>query len=290
MISLPLIVYLIINTFDLDHFSIFGITIPRMKANRYEEISTIFSGNLFENCVDNLLSLIRLVLLQKDEAPWNALPVSGMFYSVSIVFFIIGIYASRKRYSKNIYNNIMGIWMISSIVVAAFCIININRINIIVIPCVYYVILGIYEIFQKYKMMIPCIIIIYVVMFIMFVYDYWGQDFNEYFTFTSGVKEVVEYCEASNEKDVYCYYSFKEPFIYFMFYSEADVNEYLNTVTYFKDDGIFDNVKSFGRYKFYFPEKIGEDMIVIVPEGSTFDGAESCLKKININQFDIYEF
>jgi len=75
-----------------------------------------------------------------------------------------------------------------------------------------------------------------------------------------------------------------------MFYSEADVNEYLNTVTYFKDDGIFDNVKSFGRYKFYFPEKIGEDMIVIVPEGSTFDGAESCLKKININQFDIYEF
>lgn len=31
-------------------------------------------------------------------------------------------------------------------------------------------------------------------------------------------------------------------------------------------------------------------MIVIVPEGSTFDGAESCLKKININQFDIYEF
>lgn len=261
-----------------------------MKANRYEEISTIFSGNLYENCVDNLLSLMRLILLQKDEAPWNALPVSGMFYSISIVFLIIGVYVSIKKYRENIYNNIMGIWMIASIAVAAFCIININRINIIMIPSVYYIILGIYEIFQKYKTMIPCIIIIYAVMFIMFIHDYWKQDFNEYFTFTSGVQEVVEYCEASNEKDVYCYYSFKEPFIYFMFYSEADVNEYLGSVTYFSDDGVFDNIKSFGKYKFYLPAEIGEDMIIIVPEGATFDGSEKCLNKMSINQFDIYEF
>lgn len=58
VITLPLIIYLIINTFDLQQFKLLGLTIPRMKENRYEEISTIFSGNLFENCVDNLLSLI----------------------------------------------------------------------------------------------------------------------------------------------------------------------------------------------------------------------------------------
>ncbi len=290
VISTPLIVYLIINTFDLNQISIFGITIPRMKINRYEEISTVFSGNFFENCVDNLLSLVRLVILQYDELNWNALPKYGLYYSVSIIFFIIGIRASIKKYSKNKYNQIMNIWMISSIVVAAFCIINVNRINIIVIPCVYYIILGLYEVFEKYKTMIPCILIIYIVLFIGFWKTYKNQDFNEYYTFNSGLKELVQYCEESSYENVYCYYSFKEPFIYFMFYSEYDVNDYLNTVQYFDESGTFDNIKAFGKYKFYLPENIEENTMIILPKDAEFNYNVKYIRKTNINQFNIYEF
>lgn len=290
VISIPLIIYLFINTFDLNQFSVLGITIPRMKMNRYEEISTVFSGNLFENCVDNLLSLVRLLILQYDELNWNALPSYGLYYSVSIIFLIIGIRVAKIKYNKNIYSQIMNIWMISSIVVGAFCKININRINIIMIPCVYYIILGIYEVFEKYKTMIPCILIIYIVLFVCFIQDYRNQDFNEYFTFNSGLKDVVEYCENSSCENVYCYYSFKEPFIYFMFYSEYDVNDYLNTVQYFDENGTFDNVKSFGKYRFYLPEKNEKNMLIIVPKGAEFSYNVESVKKVSINQFDIYEF
>lgn len=289
VITLPLIIYLIINTFDLQQFKLLGLTIPRMKENRYEEISTIFSGNLFENCVDNLLSLIRLIFIQNDGLEWNALPEYGMFYLFSIVFFIIGIHAAVKKYNKNQFCQIMNIWMISSIIVAAFCIININRINIIMFPCIYYIVLGLYEICKKYKIIAVGIIILYALNFIYFINDYINQDFNQYLTFESGVEEVVDYCEKSTSENVYCYNSFKEPFIYFMFYSEYDVNNYLDTVQLFNENGVFDNIKSFGKYKFYFPEKYEEGMLLIVPKGFEFDYAKEFSKKVTINQFDIYE-
>ena len=68
LICVPIIIYVIINTLDLNQIKIFGITIPRMISNRYDEASTIFSGNLYENCVNNLLETVRILLLQIGRA------------------------------------------------------------------------------------------------------------------------------------------------------------------------------------------------------------------------------
>ena len=73
IISLPLIIYLMINTFDFEQISILGITIPKLSINRYEEVTTLFSNNIFENCVDNLLDTVRLPIIQYDKFDWNAL-------------------------------------------------------------------------------------------------------------------------------------------------------------------------------------------------------------------------
>lgn len=290
IISLPLILYVIVNTFDLNQFSICGITIPKLKVNRYEEASTIFSGNILENCIDNLLSTIRLLLVQNDKLYWNSLPNHGLFYFVSIPFLFIGIYVSVKKFRKNKYNQVMNIWMISSIILSMFCIININRINIIMIPCIYYIILGLYNTINKYKMTIPILIIIYTICFVVFENDYWSQDFNKYLTFTSGLEEVSEYCENSDAEEIYCYYSFKEPYIYFLFYDKKDVNEYVESVQYFYENGTFDNVESFGEYRFYLPDEVEEHTIVIVPKGKELDYDLEVKNKINVNQFDIYEY
>lgn len=290
IISLPLIIYLMINTFDFEQISILGITIPKLSINRYEEVTTLFSNNIFENCVDNLLDTVRLLIIQYDKFDWNALQSHGIFYIVSLPFLIIGIRASIKKYNKNIYNQFMNIWMVSALIVSAFCVININRINIIMFPAIYYIILGIYDVLNKYIILTPWILSLYILSFIMFGYDYMNQDFNEYFTFSSGLKEVSDYCETSNADNIYCYYSFKEPFIYFMFYQEYDVNEYLNTVEFFNENGTFDNIKSFGRYNFYLPDNIEENSIVIVPKDSILNYKIESKKKVSINQFDIYEY
>lgn len=67
-------------------------------------------------------------------------------------------------------------------------------------------------------------------------------------------------------------------------------NEYINSVKYFREDGTFDNVESFGKYKFYLPDEIQEDNIVIVPTGTNLNYNIRYKNKITINQFDIYEY
>ena len=191
---------------------------------------------------------------------------------------------------NGLINQIMNIWMISSIILGAFTIANINRINIIMIPCLYYIAIGLYEIIHKYRTMLPCIVIIYVYMFVNFAIVYWHKDYNQYYTFTSGVKELAEYCKQSDAENVYCEYSFKEPFIYFMFYTKADVHEYINTVQYFKENRNFDNIKSYGKYKFYLPNDVEEGSIVVVKKDENLKYDQEPKEVKRVNQFDIYVY
>lgn len=290
VICIPIILYIAINTFGLNQISIGKVTIPKLLVNRYDEVSTVFSGNIIENCVDNLLATLRILILQNDGLEWNAISQFGMFYIISIIFFVIGVKESLGKYKDNIYNQIMNIWMIAAIVLSAFCDANINRINIIMIPCIYYIVVGIYEFLNKYKVATLCLGTIYIVLFAEFMYVYTSKDYNEYYTFTSGVEGVVDYCNSLDEDTVYCQYSFKEPFIYFMFYGETDVHEYLDTVQYYEEGRTFDNIKSFGKYKFYLPSEIKENSVIIVQKDTEKYYDEVCKNKVTINQFDIYEF
>ena len=290
VICIPIILYIAINTFGLNQISIGKVTIPKLLVNRYDEVSTVFSGNIIENCVDNLLATLRILILQNDGLEWNAISQFGMFYIISIIFFVIGVKESLGKYKDNIYNQIMNIWMLAAIVLSAFCDANINRINIIMIPCIYYIVVGIYEFLNKYKVATLCLGTIYIVLFAEFMYVYTSKDYNEYYTFTSGVEGVVDYCNSLDEDTVYCQYSFKEPFIYFMFYGETDVHEYLDTVQYYEESRTFDNIKSFGKYKFYLPSEIKENSVIIVQKDTEKYYDEVCKNKVTINQFDIYEF
>lgn len=290
VLCIPIIIYIFINTFGLEQITIGKVTIPKLLVNRYDEVSTVFSGNIFENCVNNLLETLRILILQNDKLEWNAIPQYGLFYLISIVFFVIGLRACVKKYKKNNFNQIMNIWMISAIVLCAFCVANINRINIIMIPCIYYIVVGLFEFLTKYKQLTVCIAVIYVVLFIEFMYSYVNKDYNKYYTFTSGVEDVVDYCKSLDIDNIYCKYSFKEPFMYFMFYGQEDVREYLDTVEYFEEGRTFDNVRSFGKYKFYLPEEIEKNSVIIVPKYSGIKYNDESIKKVTINQFDIYEF
>ena len=64
-----------------------------------------------------------------------------------------------------------------------------------------------------------------------------------------------------------------------------DPNEYINTVQYFEEDRIgFDNVSSFGKYKFYIPGEISyeENAVYVVSIDSEI--------VIDENLFQITEF
>lgn len=269
IVSAPIIICVIINKFDLNQINLPFMTIPKLNIMRYENISSIFSGNFLINSINNFIDSVKIVVNQNDNLPWNALDISGITYKTSLIFTIIGIFVSFKNKEKIRYNYIFNIWLIVSILLMVVCDPNINRINIVWIPIIYYTILGISYIVTKIKDIESIIFISYIILFMIFMYEYFNQDYSEYFTFNTSMEQTINYINEinSDNKNVYISNSIKEPYIYCLFYNKYDTNNFIETVRY-KDDtqSEFQTVLSFGNYYFEKINSIEKNNIYIIKE------------------------
>lgn len=181
-IAIPMILFVIINTFDMPQINLGIITIPRLTANRYQEIASVFSVDFIKISINNFITSIKILLLQYDGLPWNALKFYGLTYTFSIIFTIIGIIKSFSKKENNVNNtfkNIINIWFIISVILLFICEPNINRINIILIPIIYYTVIGIYETAKNSKKVLLTIVTIYVISMILFLVTYIKTDMSK---------------------------------------------------------------------------------------------------------------
>ncbi len=253
IISLPIILFVILNTFHLEPIQIF-FTIPILAENRYEELSSLFQGNLIQNSLTNLIESIKILITQNDSLPWNAISPYGITYIISLPFTLLGIYQNfkEKESSKWIWN----LWFITAFLLLFVVEPNINRINIIIFPIIYYTILGIAKTLEKIQLSKIVIPIFYVSLLISFQITYYTTDWNNYRTFQGEVESVIKYVDTLDVDKIYFEYAFKEPYIYICFYNQINPKEFADTVTYQNGQKTFDSVESFGKYYFYIPENI----------------------------------
>ena len=253
-ITLPLILFVIINTFDLPAIKLPFMTIPRLSSNRYEQVTSLFSENFLQNSISNFIGALKVLFLQYDELDWNALYGFGTTYLFSIFFFMIGLLITFSKKNKKIeitYSHVFAICFIISILLMFVCEPNINRLNIIFIPIIYYTVLGIYFMINHSKKIINYLtILVYCISFCLFIPAYFSQDWNEYFTFESDLEEVVEYVSNLNVDKIYITNKIKEPYIYVLFYSEYPPYEFYQTVEYQNPNVGLRQVKHFGNYYF----------------------------------------
>ncbi|MEI7504533.1 MAG: glycosyltransferase family 39 protein, partial [Paludibacter sp.] len=148
VISLPIAVFLIINHFDLPQLQISNITIPRLDSNRTSVIFNLFTSNFLSTITQNSLRLLNIFISQSDGNSYNVIPSFGTIYGISLPFFIIGLYNvhKHKKYKDKIHHYIFYVWIICSILLGMTSHVNINRLNILFIPMLYFVVLGIFDV------------------------------------------------------------------------------------------------------------------------------------------------
>lgn len=289
IIALPIIIMVIINTFNLPEIKLGIFTIPRCKSNRYEEMTSVFSKDFLKNSLNNLTSSLKLLLFQHDYEFWHAMPIFGIFYVFSIPFTTYGII---KNFSKNVkYKNpIINFWIISACLMLCIVKPNIVRVNIIWIPLIMYTIIGIYDFINKSLKKQVIIASIYLCAFCIFIIKYFNTEFG-YPMFITNTKEIIEYLNDKEEK-IYMQYSFKEPYIYVMFYNEMEPARFIETAQFFYAEGIFENVKTIENYNFYLPEKIEnlKDCIYVINKNNSLDIDYETFNIKEINDFLILEY
>ena len=222
VISLPMILFVIINFFDLDTLKLGPITIPKLPTVRFKEITAVGSGvdsNIFSNFIRNIK-----MLLTNDGNVLNYTVPYGLFFCnwLTIPIAIIGIVVSWKlgpgpnfQASSNSQNQqnlkthqstgkvqnstcalayiFINCFFVASLLLMFMVDGAINRINVIFIPLVFYTAIGIINLGKVW--FVP--VITYFILFTFMEYYY----FTDYQTYISsymnvGLKEAI--IEASN--------------------------------------------------------------------------------------------
>lgn len=260
VIALPMVLFTIINTFDLPEIHLPFMTIPRLKANRYKEIASVFSNEFFQKTINNFTQSIKMLIYQNDGLPWNSMRYFGIVYIFTLPFTILGIVLSFSKKTEFKYKEIFNVWFVVSVLLLMICDPNINRCNIIMFPTIFYGVLGIHYCMEKSIYLDIIIFIIYIICFVMFLNSY----FNEEAYFETDLKDVIEYVEKLDVEEVYITDIIKEPYIYTLFYTEYNPKNYIETVEYFEENINFEKIKSFGKYNFYLPENLNENSAYVV--------------------------
>lgn len=287
IVSLPVILYVVINTLGWEQINLPFVTVPKLEVNRYKVLTSIFSTEFFKTSAINFVKGMGILVLQADGLPWNHLKAFGTTYLFSLVFTIIGIVNGfkKKKLLEVKYNYIFNVWFIVSIILMIICEPNINRINIIMIPIIYYTIMGLAIVINKWKKVSVVILILYVVSFGLFMWKYFSEDCDQYGTFEGQLKEVIEYVDKIEDKEIYVTNKIQSNYIHVLFYTQYNTREFVETVKYEDPKAEFKNVLSFGKYHFEDIKDLDKTKVYVIKKE---DKNNYNLDGYNVKEFEKY--
>lgn len=260
LLAVPIIIFVVVNCFNLDTIELLGFSIPKMVANRTVEVFNLFSSDFFYTLAKNVVRFLAMVFLQTDRLLHNSIPMFGMIYPISLPFFFYGVYVVFQKRLPTMVDVCFFLLLVCAVLLGITTYANINRVNIIIIPEVYFSLQGIFAVFDKlpeteknsFRYFMTAF---YGVSFLLFV-GYYVTFFNEQNkkNFAFGLGEAVQFSENEFTTDTVnvTTHSINMPYIYVCFFAKTDPLLFRNTVQYSTGDenSGFRQVSSFGHYRF----------------------------------------
>ncbi|MCL2860212.1 MAG: glycosyltransferase family 39 protein [Oscillospiraceae bacterium] len=251
--AIPLILLLLINNNIIHEIKTNFITIPKLPAYRQGEVSL---GNIKYN----LFSIWSI--FYRDNLPYNSLPDFGTVYMFSFAILFGGIFIFIKKINdgknlKEIFSNInkVDVFMLFALISSIICGLliyapNINKINAVYIPLIYFISLTIYYILRNRKKIFLIIIIMYIIFFTMFCMKYFSQK-NPNILFDNSTTQVTEYVDnkfSDTSRKIYFdkMAVFRQPYIYTLLANKISPYEFASATP-----NTWSPVISYGRYNFY---------------------------------------
>lgn len=289
IVSLPMIIFVLLNYSEYESITFLGATIPKLYQNRQTSILNT-DGAFFSSLVANLKTIFEILFVQYDGLVWNGMQFFGLTYVITTPLMIFGVIKSAC--DKNKIEIPMQVWLFSSIAMLLFIEANINRANILFIPMIYFTIRGITSLLDlaKTKSTIKSAKIltasVLCVLFVAFGFSYFGETHQNDvgYQFFDGAGEAMGYAEE-NFETVYVTSSINEPYITYLFYTQISPYEYLETREVYNPYESFEYISQIGNFTFFDIEpedlKSGECYICLDYISSEYD-----LQDYNVESFE----
>ena len=248
ILAIPLLLYLMVNFGWIPEIKTSYFSILKMWEFRTNEIS-------ISNIITNILRMFKCIFAF-DHNDFNAFPIFGTVYYISIPFAIIGFVQSIKSSKKDIKEKKLSldIVMLINFVAVFICGLIIEpqvyRINAIFISIIYYIAVGMMYTSKERRNILIAFVAIYIVMFTWFLCYYFGVygKENQNISFNESVIEVTNYIEE-NEKFDGKYINMRvlaaQQYIYTLLVNKTPPKEFIATAN------IDQMVYGYDRYIFY---------------------------------------
>lgn len=211
LISWPIYTTMVINAFQLKTIETPFFTMPFFPDSIRAQDILFFAENKWEQLGINIKSMF-LVLIEGDMLPWNTVPEYGTMYICSLLFVPVGIcyVIHRIRSEEDTFKKtgcicllfFFGIGILDGIITAEA---NVNQMNIIQYPIIFFVAVGIFYVYESRKKLALVIVPVYLVLGTMFLGQYFTEiaDMLEVCFFGDFIEAVQELDECS-DCPVYC--------------------------------------------------------------------------------------
>lgn len=260
ILALPLLLMVGYNSEIIPKIDLPLFKIPELWWYRGAEVSL---SNISQN-----INEIWEIIFVKDFLDYNAIEQFGTLYFISIPFFIFGLVFSicdiinvLKRKEKSV--DIIFVASFIVIFIVSLCLeeVNINKINAIYIPLIYFISKGIWFLCNRFKKSYIIVILIYVIELIMFLNYYFGEYADKkLYLFEENILYATEFAEKQNPENIYVEQSLNQTYIYTALASDTTTDEFSKT---YKLDQYY-RVCEYSNYKFYFPSEIDINSVYIV--------------------------
>ncbi len=260
-VTLPIILMLIVNTFDLDSLVALGVSIPRVPATpRYEFTSLLFTSSR-DGILANTLALAAMLMGGADTSPrpTSALPGFGALPPFAILLSLVGIgfalYRAKTRQDYGIHLLVV-LWFAAALLVALLTEVNIQRINAIWLPALYLLALGIFIICRP-RPLFYAVAAVYVAYSSLFVYHYF-RDYNAIAAdiFNAGLERALHRAVAAAGDAVIAVHIPDLPnltAIYPLFYLQIPPDQYRDTTVIARPNVEKRPILAYGQFVFVSP-------------------------------------
>lgn len=261
VLALPMILFVLVNNFDLPAITTPLFSIPKLYENRSELMFSLLNGGFAETIRGGWEGLKNLVLTGADISGSNLQLMRGfgVCYLVTFPFFLVGIAASFRRPAKGEY--LMQLWLGIGLLLAFLAEFNANRINALWVPVIYFTARGLALLPRRWCQG-ACGVL--AALFLLFCVRYFGPEHQAAMNYemADGYQQCLD-AVAEDEGDIYITGEINMPYIYVLLHERYDPNEYLAT-RHIATEGIgFESVMDVGRWHFYLPDEFVEGSVFI---------------------------
>lgn len=282
LLALPLLLFLGVNWGLMEEICLPFMSIPKLLYFRSGELG-------LENAGKNLLGLFRLLLRQSDGLPWNYAGAYGLLYPVSLPFALWGIGAGiRGLFRKEFRPEALFLFQLfGGLLLGALISVNVNRVNIIFPPLVFFTALGLCRLGQMLgRAFLPAAALVYGLLFLGFC-SYYFTDYREIMDrqFGQGLEEAVDFCLERGEEDIRLSGDISWPKV--LFCSAMDPDGFRSSVSYSNYPAAFLSASAFGPFRWGFePETPEEGAVYVISPGTELAGFEE--RGFQLRSFGIY--